>query len=150
MKKLLFFILLISSLTSFSQNIVGKWKSVDDKRNIETAIMEIYEENGIYKTKIIAILNKENAEKCTNCVGKYHNKNLVNLILSDNLIFDEKVYNGKILDPESNKIYSCYMELINNDKLKIRGYIGFSLLGRTQYWYRVNEKEAKILIDKVN
>ena len=44
---------------------------------------------------------------------------------------------GEILDPNSGSVYSCYIEMENTDKLKVRGYIGFSLLGRTQYWYRV-------------
>ena len=43
---------------------------------------------------------------------------------------------GKILDPENGSIYKCYIELIEKNKLKIRGYIGFSLLGRTEYWFR--------------
>jgi len=29
--------------------------------------------------------------------------------------------------------------LVEKDKLKIRGYIGFSLIGRTEYWYRIIE-----------
>ena len=51
---------------------------------------------------------------------------------------DGDEYNdGKILDPQSGKLYKCLIELENADKLKVRGYIGFSLIGRTQYWHRV-------------
>lgn len=42
---------------------------------------------------------------------------------------------GKIYDPENGKTYSCKMTLKGN-KLKVRGYIGFSLLGRTTTWER--------------
>ena len=45
---------------------------------------------------------------------------------------------GEILDPKNGKLYKCTISLESKDKLKVRGYIGFSLLGRTQYWHRVN------------
>mgnify|MGYP006192089521 CR=1 FL=1 len=41
-------------------------------------------------------------------------------------------------DPKNGKLYKCALSLESKDKLKVRGYIGFSLLGRTQYWHRVN------------
>ena len=44
---------------------------------------------------------------------------------------------GTILDPESGKVYKCLLSLEDGgDKLKVRGFIGLSLLGRTQYWLR--------------
>ena len=46
---------------------------------------------------------------------------------------------GKIMDPENGKTYKCkiWFEDNNNDELNLRGYIGFSLLGRNQVWLRV-------------
>jgi uncharacterized protein (DUF2147 family) len=47
-------------------------------------------------------------------------------------------YNGgKILDPKNGKTYKCYITLEGKDKLKVRGFIGISLFGRTQYWSRL-------------
>jgi uncharacterized protein (DUF2147 family) len=44
---------------------------------------------------------------------------------------------GTILDPESGKMYKCLLSLEDGgEKLKVRGFIGLSLLGRTQYWLR--------------
>jgi uncharacterized protein (DUF2147 family) len=43
---------------------------------------------------------------------------------------------GTIYDPESGKTYKCNIELDGPDALKVRGYIGFSLLGRSQQWTR--------------
>jgi uncharacterized protein (DUF2147 family) len=45
---------------------------------------------------------------------------------------------GDIYDPKSGKTYSCYMKLQSMDKLKVRGYIGISLIGRTTYWTRTS------------
>lgn len=43
---------------------------------------------------------------------------------------------GTIYDPKSGKTYSCYIRMENKNKLKIRGFIGVSMLGRTTYWTR--------------
>lgn len=43
---------------------------------------------------------------------------------------------GTIYDPDSGKTYKCHLEIIDADHLKVRGYIGVSLLGRSQTWTR--------------
>lgn len=43
---------------------------------------------------------------------------------------------GSIYDPDSGHTYSCHMDLLDANKLKVRGYLGLSLLGRTQVWTR--------------
>jgi len=58
-------------------------------------------------------------------------------ILWDMVKVGNKWENGEILDPKSGKIYSCKIELDGKDKLKVRGFMGVSILGRTQTWYKV-------------
>jgi uncharacterized protein (DUF2147 family) len=44
---------------------------------------------------------------------------------------------GKILDPKNGKVYGCKMHLEDGGKkLEVRGFIGFSMLGRSQTWER--------------
>ncbi|WP_400190826.1 DUF2147 domain-containing protein [Hymenobacter sp. B81] len=50
---------------------------------------------------------------------------------------DNKWDDGKIYDPESGKTYSCYMKMINANTMEVKGYIGFSMIGRSQTWTRV-------------
>jgi uncharacterized protein (DUF2147 family) len=45
--------------------------------------------------------------------------------------------NGTIYDPKSGNTYSCFMELDGSEKIKMRGFIGISLIGRTDVWTRV-------------
>jgi uncharacterized protein (DUF2147 family) len=45
---------------------------------------------------------------------------------------------GDIYDPESGKTYSSYMYLKDRNTLKVRGYVGVSLFGRTETWTRIN------------
>ena len=44
--------------------------------------------------------------------------------------------NGKIYDPDSGKTYSSKATLVSHDQLDLRGFIGISLLGRTEKWTR--------------
>lgn len=45
--------------------------------------------------------------------------------------------NGTVYDPENGKTYKCIMTLENINSLNVRGYIGFSFIGRTDVWTRV-------------
>jgi len=65
-------------------------------------------------------------------------KPVMGLHLLNDFVFDEDEWeDGTIYDPKNGKTYSCYMEIKSQDELKIRGYIGISLIGRTTYWTRV-------------
>ena len=58
-------------------------------------------------------------------------------ILADFVYVENDTWeDGEIYDPKSGKTYSCYMKLETEKKLKVRGYIGFSLIGKTNYWTR--------------
>ena len=137
---ILFLLVLCLSLTATAQDVFGKWKTIDDATGQEKSIVDIYEENGKVYGKIIKILDT-NAPKnptCDKCEGKDKDAPIVGLVFIKGLEKDGEEYNnGKILDPENGTLYKCYIKLEEANKLKVRGYIGFSLLGRTQYWYRV-------------
>jgi uncharacterized protein (DUF2147 family) len=58
-------------------------------------------------------------------------------LLKDFVYDEDNVYDdGTIYDPKNGKTYSCKMTLEGNT-LKIRGYIGISLFGRSEIWTRV-------------
>ena len=50
---------------------------------------------------------------------------------------DNKWDDGKIYDPESGKTYSCYMQMQSPNAMEVKGYIGFSLIGKSQSWTRI-------------
>ncbi|WP_242434513.1 DUF2147 domain-containing protein [Hymenobacter amundsenii] len=50
---------------------------------------------------------------------------------------DNKWDDGKIYDPETGKTYSCYIKMENANTMEVKGYIGFSLIGKSQTWTRV-------------
>jgi len=122
-----------------SQTVVGKWKTFDDETGKAKSIVEIYEKSGKIYGKVVDVLEEENKKRvCSNCSGDDKNKPILGMIVIKGLSKQDSEYtNGKILDPKDGKLYKCFITLETKDKLKVRGYIGISLFGRTQYWYRV-------------
>ena len=77
---------------------------------------------------------------------------IIGITILQNFIFNAKKDNwedGKIYDPETGKAYKCVIRLRSRsgdeDKqsLKVRGYVGFSALGRTTVWCQVSEDERE-------
>ena len=136
---ILFVAVAMLTVTSLSaQTVFGKWKTIDDNTGEAKSIVEIYEKDGKVYGKVAEILNKKRADAlCTECEGSDKNKPIQGLVIIRGLEKDGDEYNdGKILDPDNGKLYKCYITLEESDRLKVRGYIGFSALGRTQYWLR--------------
>lgn len=71
---------------------------------------------------------------------KLQSRPLNGLVFLKGFEYDEenKWDDGTIYDPKSGKTYSCYMKLLNNNQMEVKGYIGVSLIGRSQNWTRVN------------
>ncbi|MBT3587104.1 MAG: DUF2147 domain-containing protein [Flavobacteriaceae bacterium] len=135
-------IIIITIFTGFysllnAQSIVGEWETFDDVTGDKLSIVQIYNINDIYYGKITHLFEDSLDSVCNQCEDDNYNKPIIGLVIIKNLIEDDGEYNdGTILDPNNGKSYKCYLELIGNNKLKLRGYIGFSILGRTQYWQR--------------
>jgi len=70
---------------------------------------------------------------------KLRNRPIQGLVFMKDFAFigDDKWENGTIYDPKSGKTYSCYMKMLGPNKMEVKGYIGISLIGRSQIWTRV-------------
>ena len=138
-----FFLLLITIVFSTThaqkKTVIGKWKSVDDQTGKQMGVVQIFEEDGKIYGKVIEITKEEDRNKlCNNCLGEDKDQPILGLTVIKGLVKDGHEYSGgKILDPKHGKYYKCYINLENENKLKVRGYIGISFFGRTQYWHRV-------------
>lgn len=144
MRKNVLILVALGFLISFSSNaqsIFGKWKTIDDETGKEKSIVEIYNVNGKAFAKVLQVLEKGKEDKvCDLCKGDKKNKPVKGMVIIDGLSKDgDEWNNAKILDPKTGKEYKCYITLEDKNKLKVRGYIGFALIGRTQYWSRVAE-----------
>lgn len=134
-----FVVVLLHTVMLQAQSIMGKWKTIDDETGNEKSIVEIFEENGKVYGKIIELFEEKNKNAiCSNCSGINENKPYLGLIIINDLKKDGNEWNGgTILDPKTGKEYKCLIALESTNKLKVRGYVGFSLIGRTQYWQRI-------------
>jgi uncharacterized protein (DUF2147 family) len=139
MKKLLLtFILSLFSVMSFAQ-IEGKWKTIDDETKQAKSIVEIYKKSdGKYYGKISQLLIKPANPNCTECKDDRKNKPILGMEIIRGLKKDGNEFTGgTITDPKTGKTYKCTITK-SGDNLNVRGYIGLSVLGRTQTWQKAN------------
>ena len=131
-------ILLVTVSTLSAQSVLGKWKTVDDKTGKAKSIVEIYETEGKIYGKIVKLINPVKEEPlCDRCEGADKDKPILGMVIIRGLKKDGDEYNGgEVLNPINGTLYKCYIELEEANKLKVRGYLGFSLFGRTQQWLR--------------
>lgn len=151
---------------------VGYWMQYSDNGKAQSIIQVYQGDNQQYEGKILVpFINEVNGKAqvpdvyCKAC-GKgqdngyqydYVNAPVQGLKImwaftkdSDGSGTDGALYdNGSLLDPSSGKVYSGKIQTQDNgNKLYVRGYIGLSLFGRTQYWYRIDDSKAKALVQK--
>jgi lathosterol oxidase len=121
-----------------ADDVTGIWQTHGDK----PAKVQIYKSGGQYFGKIVylqfpnengqPLLDKNNPD-----VSK-QGRQVLGLVILTGFKFDTDEWSdGDIYDPEKGKTYSCTLSLKDSGTLKVRGYIGISLIGRTEIWTRV-------------
>jgi uncharacterized protein (DUF2147 family) len=122
-----------------ADDIVGTWLNEEGTGQIE--IFKIgssyYGKINWLKEPIDTVTGKPRTDK-ENPDPALKNKPLLGLVNLKGFVFDgdDEWEDGTIYDPKNGKTYKCYMKFEDpsKKKLKIRGFIGISLLGRTTYW----------------
>lgn len=132
----------ISAQDVKGDDILGLWLNEDKDAHID-----VYKEGDKYFGKIVWLkdpideetgkpkLDDENQDE------SLRSRPVLGLLLLREFEFDgdDEWEDGRIYDPKNGKDYSCYIEFKDDTKnlLKVRGYIGIAMLGRTTYWTRV-------------
>lgn len=125
---------------------VGDWQTIDHETNQPSSIIRIWKFKDKYYGKIVKIYRENGhqpTDRCAKCLGALYNRPLLGMtIIYDFLaIGDGKYVEGRILDPTSGKVYHCRMRVLdNNQRLKLRGYVGLLILGRTDIWIRFSKQ----------
>lgn len=119
----------------------GLWKTIDDKTKKPRGQVLIYEQNGLFFGRIASTFNPAEAlKRCVPCKDERKDQPVIGLLILRNMKGegeDGEYDGGDILDPDNGTVYRCKMRLADGGKkLIVRGYIGFSLLGRSQTWLR--------------
>ncbi|MFZ1730218.1 MAG: DUF2147 domain-containing protein [Bacteroidota bacterium] len=143
---LLFVYLLSGSLSAVAQTseadrVIGNWLVQDKKAKVQ-----IFKKNNQYFGKLVWLkepndaqgkpkVDKENPEE------NLRSRPLLGLEMLKSFVYDEDFVweDGEIYDPKNGKTYSCKMTMSEDGRtLDVRGYIGISLIGRSQDWTRVD------------
>jgi uncharacterized protein (DUF2147 family) len=135
--------LLASAVTAMAQadSPIGTWQTIDDHTGQPKALVQITADSGgALDGKVIKGLgpNDQPDRRCTECTDARKDQLILGMtIINDMKKTDDGWDGGQILDPENGKVYKCKMHLEDGgQKLVVRGYIGVSLLGRSQTWIR--------------
>jgi len=101
--------------------------------------VKIYEENG----KLFGRIERSftpgaETRVCEVCTDERKNQPIIGLLIIRNMKLSDGEYSGgDILDPDNGSVYRCKFHLDDRGThLLVRGFIGISLLGRTQTWQR--------------
>lgn len=142
MRHISFLLLILAiSFTGFAQNkdaIVGTWINATGEAHVN-----IFKKGDKYFGKI-SWLKAPKDEKgnvktdLKNPDVSLRSKPILGMEMLKDFVYDDGRWtDGKIYDPKSGKTYSCNMNIKSNGELNMRGYIGISLIGRSETWKRV-------------
>ena len=118
---------------------IGRWKTFDDKTGEARGIVRIYEQDGRFFGRLEQSFTAgADARVCSVCTDDRKNQPIIGLMIIRNVKLENGEYGGgDILDPDTGSVYRCKFHLEQGGmRLVVRGFIGFSLLGRSQTWQR--------------
>ena len=145
--KLLALLLLALPLSAISQSLaaqntpVGTWTTIDDKTQKPKSVVEIYQaKDGSLAGRVTEILQSDRGPNpiCDKCSGDRKDKPVKGMVILWGIRQKGDTWEGgQILDPKNGKTYSVKVTPVEGGKkLDVRGFMGFSMLGRTQTWVR--------------
>lgn len=119
-----------------ADDIVGHWTIGENKAKIQ-----VYKSGSKYYGKITWLKeptkNGKQKVDSKNPDPKKRNTPIIGLVVLKDFEFDDGEWiSGEIYDPSSGKEYSCKITMPDKNTMKVRGYIGISLFGRTEVWKR--------------
>ena len=120
-----------------ADDILGYYRSPSGK-----SILKIYESNGKYFGKPVwmkepDMLDKKNPDESKRTQKVFGTNAIRDFIFDGKDTWDK----GYIYDPNNGKTYNCKITRDEKGNLNVRGYIGITLIGRTEYFVKVNFKE---------
>jgi len=133
--------LFVSSAFAAEPTAAGRWRQIDDESGHTRSIIQIGEQQGVFSGIVEHIFfepGEDSTGLCVKCEGALKGQKIVGMKILNGLKREGLHYSGgEILDPESGSVYRVKMTLsADGNSLDVRGFIGISLFGRTQTWYR--------------
>ena len=137
-------LLLLAKSAVAATSPAGTWEIISDKDGKPRALIQLSLVGGALQGVLAKSLRGDDPNKvCEPCKGAEHNQRIIGMRVmwglrpapGDPLTWQ----GGQVLDPDSGAIYSAKLsESADGTTLTVRGFIGISLIGRTQTWRRVD------------
>ena len=131
-----------ASLHAEEPTAAGMWRQIDDNTGKPSSILRIVEHNGVFEAFVEKIFFRDEDKNtdpiCDRCTDSRHNQKILGMKIMTDLKRDGLQYQGgEILDPGNGRVYRAKMQLSPDGRtLEVRGFIGVSLFGRSQTWFR--------------
>ncbi|MBS0380556.1 MAG: DUF2147 domain-containing protein [Proteobacteria bacterium] len=121
---------------------VGRWQLIDDETHAARGVMELTRNGDELQGRFVEAYLQPGEQPhalCVKCSGERHNQPMVGMVILWGLHREGSEWvGGHILDPTQGRIYGASVTLADGGRrLRVRGYLGISLLGRTQFWNRM-------------
>ena len=116
-----------------ASDVAGVWETASG------GYVQLYEDNGEWKGTIVGSKSGEARYDKNNPDESKRDRRLLGITILEGLEYvgDGEFENGEIYDPNNGKTYKAKATQTGPDTLDARGYIGISLIGKTQTWHRV-------------
>ena len=120
------------------ENAVGHWQVVNGDGSPGGKV-DTYLENGKLFGRVTEVRpGRTPKDVCDKCSGEYKNQLILGMVIIRNFHPEgEDWVDGTVVDPENGKEYKGKIWSVGKDGLKMRGFVGVSLLGRTENWVRI-------------
>lgn len=125
-----------------TQSVAGDWVTFDSKTKKPSSVIQISQKGPVFSGKIIKTFSvpvEKKADVCTSCHGNQKNKPIIGLEIIKNMVCNDNGYchQGTITDPRDGRVYHATLQLIKGGTyLKVHGYVGIALFGKTVVWKR--------------
>jgi uncharacterized protein (DUF2147 family) len=144
-------LMLCGQAVSADDSPIGLWQATDPDTKQPSGWFAITEDNGVYVgtlAKMFLQPGQDPGITCDKCKDDRHDQPWLGLQIIRGMKpdGDNKYDGGTILDPRDGNVYDATMTVTQDGQtLVVRGFLGFSLLGRNEYWTRLPDSDYSML-----